>query len=165
MSLNEPLLMELDREGATTRRVLERIPGDKLSWRPHKTARSLGELGFHIATAQKTVTDALKKASHEAAPHGGTVPETTAGLVAVFDASLSSAKASLSAMSDADLTSPWSLTVGGQPKFTSPKIGVVRTIVLNHIYHHRGQLTVYLRELGVPVPSIYGPSGDENPFA
>ena len=164
MPLNEPLLTELDQEATTTRRVLERMPSEKLSWRPHATARSLGELGVHIATAQKFVTDALKKASHEAAPPGVPVPAKTEAIVELFDASLASAKASLAAMTDADLTSSWSLTVGGKPAFTAPKIGVVRTIVLNHIYHHRGQLSVYLRTLGVPVPSIYGPSGDENPF-
>lgn len=164
MSLNEPLLMELDQEGATTRRVLERMPSDKLSWRPHETARSLGELGVHIATAQKIVTDALNTNSHEAEPPGVPVPRKAEAIVALFDASLASAKASLAAMTDADLTSPWSLTIGGKPVFTAPKMGVVRAIVFNHIYHHRGQLGVYLRMLGVPVPSIYGPSGDENPF-
>jgi uncharacterized damage-inducible protein DinB len=165
MRMIDPMLMEFDQEAATTRRVLERIPSDQLGWKPHAKARSLGELAVHVATSQKNVTEALQKDTFEMAPHPPTVPGSAEDIVAMFDDCTSSAKAMLGGMSDADLTSSWSLTVGGVPKFTAPKAGVVRMIVLNHIYHHRGQLSVYLRQLGVALPSIYGPSADENPFA
>jgi uncharacterized damage-inducible protein DinB len=161
----DPMLMEFEQEAATTRRVLERIPSDQLGWKPHPKARSLGELAVHVATSQKNVTEALQKDTFEMARHEQAVPGTAEGIVAMFDDCTSSAKAMLGGMSDADLMSTWSLTAGGVPKFTAPKAGVVRMIVLNHIYHHRGQLSVYLRQLGVSLPSIYGPSADENPFA
>ncbi|MEO6326630.1 MAG: DinB family protein [Thermoanaerobaculia bacterium] len=165
MTLIQPLLMELDQEAATTRRVLERMPSDKLGWKPHARARSLGELGVHIATAQKNVSAALQSPTFEMVPHEDSVPAKTEEIVALFDESTKEAREMLSKMTDADLMSEWSLLVGGTPRFTAPKIGVIRGIVLNHVYHHRGQLSVYLRELGVQVPSIYGPSADENPFA
>jgi uncharacterized damage-inducible protein DinB len=98
-------------------------------------------------------------------PHEHEVPATTEEIVAMFDESLAAARETLSTMSDADLMSEWSLLIGGSPKLTAPKIGVVRSIVMNHTYHHRGQLSVYLRDVGAKVPAIYGPSADENPFA
>jgi len=164
MRIIDPLLVELEQEGATTRRVLERVPNDKLDWKPHGTSRSLGALAAHIGTALKAVSDAVQEKTHEARPTERPVPPDTLQILAQYDENLASAKAKLAKMSDADLMSPWSLTVGGAPKFTAPKIGIVRSIIMNHMIHHRGQLTVYLRQLGVPVPSVYGPSGDENPF-
>ncbi len=165
MRMIDPVLAEFDQEAATTRRVLERIPSDQLGWKPHTKARSLGELAVHIATSQKNVTHALQQESWEMSPHPTAVPASTEGIVAMFDENTASAKAMLDSMSDADLMSSWSLTAGGVPKFTAPKGGVLRMIVLNHIYHHRGQLSVYLRQLGIALPSIYGPTADENPFA
>ncbi|MEO8217602.1 MAG: DinB family protein [Acidobacteriota bacterium] len=164
MKLVEPLVMELEQEGEVTRRVLERVPEEKLSWRPHANSRNLGQLAVHIAGAQKTVTAALQKPTYEMSPEEPAIPSTTAEIVALFDTNLAETKALLSDMSDEDLMSEWSLTAGGNPVFTAPKVAVVRGVVLNHIVHHRGQLTVYLRQLDVKVPSIYGPSFDENPF-
>jgi uncharacterized damage-inducible protein DinB len=164
MTMIDPFLMELEQEGQTTRRVLERVPTDKLDWRPHPTARSLGELAMHVATSQRVVSEALQKPSYEGQQNNPVVPANAEDIVAQFDDCTSSAKKLLSAMSDQDLMSEWSLTAGGVSRFRAPKIGVIRGIVLNHTYHHRGQLSVYLRQLGLKVPSIYGPSGDENPF-
>ncbi len=165
MRMIDPMLMELEQEAATTRRVLERIPSDQLGWKPHPKARSLGELAVHVATSQKGVTQALQQSTYEMAMRESAVPATTEEIVAMFDESAASTRAMLDGMSDADLMSSWSLTREGVAKFTAPKAGVVRMIVLNHSYHHRGQLSVYLRQLGVALPSIYGPSADENPFA
>ncbi len=165
MPMIDTVLMELDNEGATTRKLLQRIPDDKLSWRPHAKARSLGELAVHIAQTQKYVSAMLQNPTYELSPAQENVPATSGEIVAMFDEGLQSAKATLGGMSDADLMSNWSLQREGETKFTAPKIGVVRMIVLNHVYHHRGQLSTYLRTLDVPLPSIYGPSADENPFA
>jgi len=164
MAIIETVLMELDNEGATTRRLLERIPGDKLAWRPHPKARSLGELAVHVAQTQKQVSSMLQNSSAEVKVQKENVPATSAEIVTMFDEGLQSAKATLGTMSDADLMSNWSLMNDGRAIFTAPKIGVIRMIVLNHVYHHRGQLSTYLRTLDVPLPSIYGPSADENPF-
>ncbi len=124
------LLAELTQEAATTRRVLERLPSDKLKWRPHPKSRTLGDAS----------------------------PTT------VLDESLASARAALAAMSDERLGEMWSMMAGGTVLVAMPRVALLRSIMLNHWYHHRGQLSVYLRELDVPVQSIYGPSADENPF-
>jgi uncharacterized damage-inducible protein DinB len=166
MKAIDPMLMELEQESGTTRRLLERVPTDKLGWRPHPTARSLGELANHIAAIQKTVSSALRTATYDLASGGdGAVPDSSASIVSAFDANVAEARRMLAAMSDDDLMSGWEGQVGGRTVFAAPKIGVVRSILLNHTYHHRGQLSMYLRLLGVAVPSIYGPSADENPFA
>src|SRR6266850_3152554 len=107
MTMIDPFLMELEQEGQTTRRVLERVPTDKLDWRPHPSARSLGELAMHVATSQRTVTEALQKASYEGQPNNPVVPPTAEDIVAQFDDCTSSAKKLLSAMSDQDLMSEW----------------------------------------------------------
>ena len=165
MPMIDTVLMELDNEGATTRRLLERVPNDKLAWKPHPKARSLGELAVHIAQTQKHVSDMLQSSAAEVNQTPESVPGDPSEIVRMFDDGLKSAKSTLGAMSDADLMSNWSLVRDGKPIFSAPKIGVIRMIVLNHVYHHRGQLSTYLRELGVSIPSIYGPSADENPFA
>jgi uncharacterized damage-inducible protein DinB len=165
MRVIDPILMELDQEGATTRRLLERIPNDKLEWRPHEKARTLGQLAAHIAGVQPGVASLLQNPTADVTKIPPDQAATSAeDVVSSFDTGLAAAKQTLGAMTDEDLMSNWSLVNDGKPIFTAPKIGVVRMIVLNHIYHHRGQLSTYLRALGVAVPSIYGPSADENPF-
>jgi uncharacterized damage-inducible protein DinB len=166
MRVIDPMLMELEQEGVTTRRLLERVPTEKLDWRPHEKARSLGELAVHIATVQPNVLGMLQGETAEMSTMPReSVPSGTGEIVAMFDNGLSTAKERLGGMSDGDMLSSWSLVRDGKPIFTMPKAGVVRMIVLNHIYHHRGQLSTYLRTLGVALPSIYGPTADENPFA
>jgi uncharacterized damage-inducible protein DinB len=164
MAFTEPLLMELDQEAAATRRLLERIPDEKLGWKPHPKARSLGQLAVHIAQTQKQVSTMLQSSASELSMAPENVPATGGEIVSMFDESLAATKTLLGGMSDTDLMSTWSLTREGKPIFSAPKIGVVRMIVLNHVYHHRGQLSTYLRALDVPVPSTYGPTADENPF-
>ncbi len=164
MRLAEPLLQELLREGATTRRLLERVPSDKLGYQPHEKSMTLGALAQHIALVPGFFAGEITK------PEGGppaerpAPPTSTEDLLAAHDKSQAAAKAVLETMDDATLLSGWKFVMGGKPIMEMPRLAVMRVVGMNHVYHHRGQLSVYLRMLGVPVPSIYGPSADENPF-
>lgn len=162
MSIVQPLIDELVHEGATTRRLLQRVPQDKFAWKPHEKAKSLGQLVTHIASVQGNLATMLQGSSAEAGSAGReVVPETTDDLVALFDSNLERAKTMLAKITDDDVRTAWSMTREGKTMITMPKIAVIRTIILNHIYHHRGQLSTYLRILDVPLPSIYGPTADE----
>jgi uncharacterized damage-inducible protein DinB len=164
MSITAAILKEFDSEGATTRRVLERVPTDKLSWKPHVKSMSLGELALHTATVPGHICSWVK--TDEFAFTGGRPPlaASTAEILAAHDASVQQAKEIVGGLGDAGLAANWKGIAGGKQIFEMPKAAVVRNIALNHWYHHRGQLSVYLRLLDVPVPSIYGPSADEQPF-
>ena len=166
MRLADSLLQELDMEAATTRRVLERVPEGHMTWRPAEKARTLGALALHIATTPGGVAS-LASTSPAQVPQFAEEPEatTTAQVLAALDQSVSQAKALVGAMDDDALMATWRLKAGERDILAMPRIALLRSIMLNHWYHHRGQLSVYLRQLGVPVPSIYGPSADENPFA
>jgi uncharacterized damage-inducible protein DinB len=167
MSMTDALLKEYEMEAATTRRVLERVPEDKLTWRPHPKSMSLGYLAMHIATAQGACAGWALSDSFDFGASGDRPgdPTTTAEILATHDKSVTKVKEILGNLGDEGLHQMWEARNGDQTLMKMPKAGLVRTIVLNHIYHHRGQLSVYLRLLDVPVPSIYGPSADENPFA
>ena len=165
MRLVDPLLMELDQEAQTTQRVLERVPDNKLTWRPHPKSYSLGQLALHIASVPGNVSAAAAQDTFEAPNFSQSEPKSCQEILDTFSKGLASAKDTLNKMDDARLVSLWSLTRNGKVLMTIPRIGFVRSILMNHNYHHRGQLSVYLRMLDVPVPSIYGPSADENPFA
>src|SRR5216684_1215181 len=161
----DPILMEFEQESATTRRLLDRLPAEKLDWRPHPKARTLGELANHIAAVQRRIPVAIQTSPYDLGSGGdSSVPASPAEIVAKFDANVAEANRLLSAMTDADLMSGWEGQVGGRTVFNAPKIGVLRGILLNHTYHHRGQLSTYLRQLDVTLPSVYGPTADENPF-
>jgi uncharacterized damage-inducible protein DinB len=161
MALIDGLLNELDEEAVTTRRVLERVPNDHLTWRPHEKARTLGELALHVAVVPGAVAELVASPSPAQAPQfKDPRPESAGDLVPALDESIAKAKRALAGMDDATVRAPWSLMLGDRELFSIARI----SIMLNHWYHHRGQLTVYLRTLGVPIPSIYGPSADENPF-
>ena len=164
MKLADTLLMELDQEAQTTKRVLDRIPEDKLSWKPHPRAFSLGQLALHIASVPASVTAAAVPDTMEAPNFSQPEPKSRQEVLNTFSKSLESARAALKKMDDARLNSTWSLTKNGKVLMSVPRIAFLRSILMNHNYHHRGQLSVYLRMLDVPVPSIYGPSADENPF-
>lgn len=166
MNIADSLIQELEMEAATTRRVLERIPDSRLSWKPAERSRSVGQLAWHIATNPGSVTGLVSE-NPATMPQFGPEPEpaSTAELLQTLDASVEKARTQLRGWNDAAITESWSLNAGGKPLMTMPRVAVLRMIMLNHWYHHRGQLSVYLREMGVPVPSIYGPSADENPFA
>lgn len=166
MAVAEMLLAELEQESDATRRVLERVPEAHLSWKPHPKSMSLGQLALHVATvpgnvaalaAQDTVPDLPVFTQPEAA--------TAAELVPALQASLKQARAHLGGLNDAEMGATWRLMSGGRDVLSMPRVAFVRAIMLNHWYHHRGQLLVYLRLLNVPVPSVYGPTADENPFA
>jgi uncharacterized damage-inducible protein DinB len=164
MAMIDGLLQELEQEAQTTRRVLSRVPGDQLAWKPHPKSMSLGQLALHVATLPGSVAEV---ATHSPFP----VPEfsqpsatSAAELVPALDQSVAKAKQLLGGMADADLGAIWRLVDGDREVMALPRGALLRAIMLNHWYHHRGQLSVYLRQLNVPVPSIYGPSADENPF-
>jgi uncharacterized damage-inducible protein DinB len=167
MALIDGMLRELEDEAVTTRRVLERVPDDRLEWRPHPKARTLGELALHVAIVPGGVAQLVASPSPGRAPRGGQDPSpaSSSELVPALDQSIATAKQVLGDLDDGALTATWRMTNGERELFATTRAAMLRSIMLNHWYHHRGQLTVYLRELDVPVPSIYGPSADENPFA
>ena len=166
MPLADMFITELEREAKTTRRVLERVPEDKLAWKPHTKSMSLRQLAQHVATIPGNISGMAKSDGYDVEKFSEQPAlENTAAIVAAFDASVAQAKTNLAATDDAAMMQNWSFNMGGKPIMTVPRIGVYRSILFNHLYHHRGQLSVYLRLLDVPVPSIYGPSADENPFA
>ena len=166
MGLADAFAQELDREAVTTRKVLERVPSDKLSWKPHPKSMSLGELAGHVATAPGFIANWAAKDIFDFSAGDRPAPfASTEAICAAHDAGLTQAKAVLSQLGDAGLMTEWEGQMNGATIFKMPKVGLFRNIVLNHWIHHRGQLSVYLRLLDVAVPSIYGPSADENPFA
>lgn len=164
MSIVQGLLQELETEGQTTRRVLERVPSDKLTWKPHEKSMSLGQLSLHVASLPGAIAEMAMLSSFEAPDFTQPSASSAAELVPTLAESLSKAKSVLGGLDDAALGAPWTLVRQGRELMSLPRGAILRSLMLNHWYHHRGQLTVYLRELQVPVPSIYGPSADENPF-
>jgi uncharacterized damage-inducible protein DinB len=165
MSMTAGLLAEFENEAKTTRRVLERVPNDKLTWRPHPKSMTIGHLALHLAGAPGIIADWAVQGVTEFTGQPGPDPATAAEVLAAHDKSVAIVKSSLEKLGDQGLQGMWEAKAGGKTLMTMPKIALVRALVLNHWYHHRGQLSVYLRLLDIPVPSIYGPSADENPFA
>jgi uncharacterized damage-inducible protein DinB len=163
----EPMLSELRQEAATTRCLLERIPVGKLPWKPHSKSMSLGQLALHVATIPAGICALARFDEFDAslANFEPAMPNSLDEILAALDGSISSAAAYLSALTPEEANSNWRLTLRGNELFTVPRAGMLRTLMLNHWYHHRGQLSVYLRMLDVPIPVIYGRSADENPFA
>lgn len=165
MALNQSMLPEFQIETATTRKFLERVPMEKADWRPHEKSMSMGDLARHIAhvasyvsaTIQTPELDVMSGDPSMAPPAANSAAE----LVAHFDRFVEEAMASLGGADDATLLAPWKLSAGGQEVFTMPRIAVLRSMVINHLVHHRAQLGIYLRMNDIPVPSAYGPSADE----
>ena len=158
---------EVDQEADATRRTLERVPGDKLNWRPHEKSRTLGELARHVATipgdmAQMFVKDTMDVS--EISPSSPTV-ESPDELVPLLEQSIATWKETLGGMDDEQAMAHWKMVAGDKTVMEAPRVGCYRMYGLNHWYHHRAQLGVYLRLLDVPVPAVYGPSADENPMA
>ena len=165
MPLVDALLPEFDHEMTTTRKVLERVPEDRFDWKPHAKSFSVGELATHVANLPTWGTETLTKSEIDLA--GGqrvAALASKAELIATFDKNVAATRAALTGKTDAELLAIWSLKRGGKTIFSMPKTAVLRSFVLSHVIHHRGQLSVYLRLLDVPVPSIYGPSADEPSF-
>ena len=165
MAIADAILMEMEQESKTTQRVLERIPEDKLSWKPHTKSYSLGQLGLQIARGQGVLADAVSKDTFEIGNMSQPQPQNKKEILDTFAQSTAHAKQTLAKLDDGQMMANWTATRNGKVLMSTPRIGFIRAVVLNHFYHHRGQLSVYLRLLDVPVPSIYGPSADENPFA
>ncbi len=165
MSLVAPILEELEREAVTTRRLLERVPDAQLGWKPHPKSMSLGTLALHMANIPGAIPR-LASAEEPVSPPGFTPPEptSTAQILEALDTSLAEARAILGTMDDEKAMGIWSMARDGKTIMSFPRIAVLRNILLNHWYHHRGQMTVYLRLLDVPLPSVYGPTADDNPF-
>jgi uncharacterized damage-inducible protein DinB len=164
MPLIDSLLPEFDREMGLTRRVLERVPDGQFDFRPHPTSVTLGRLAEHLTEMPLWSTTTMTHSALEAGeqrPADYRCPSTRGEVLAQFDSCLKTARAALVNKTDAELNAPWTLTNGGKEVFTAPKATVMRNFVLNHMIHHRAQMLVYFRMLGVPVPSVYGPSGDE----
>jgi uncharacterized damage-inducible protein DinB len=165
MTVVEMLLAEFDRETAVSRRLLERVPQDRTSWRPHARSWTLGELSVHLARLPTWVTLTLRGTELDLDPPDGPalprgVFESAAATIAAFDRSVSDARAALSSTIDAELDVPWTLRKAGETLFTMPRGAVLRTFAFNHAIHHRGQLSIYLRLCDVPLPPMYGPTAD-----
>jgi uncharacterized damage-inducible protein DinB len=165
MPIKDSFLPEYDHELGTTRRVLERVPEAEFGWKPHEKSMTLGQLAGHVATIPYYLTATMAAPFYDFAvpdPARGTdKPESREALLRDFDQKVKVARAALANASDAEMMAPWSLKNGEHTIFTLPRVAAIRSLVLNHLIHHRGQLSVYLRLKGVPVPSIYGPSADE----
>jgi uncharacterized damage-inducible protein DinB len=162
MALKDGLLAEFDHEIATTRRLLERLPDDKLAWKPHEKSMSLGGLATHLGNIPNWGTTILDAPSFDLAgsPTHLEPKTSTTAVLAFFDESTKRTRAAMD-KPDPDYLSMWALKRGGQEIFSIPRLSAFRTFVLYHLVHHRGQLSVYLRLNGIPVPAIYGPTADE----
>ena len=164
MTIAELLLPEVDQEMAATRRVLERVPDDKLGWKPHDKSWSMGDLASHIVNMIRWTDVTMNATEFDIADvppeQMNPVAASRTQLLEWFDANAAAARAALQ-KSDADYFVPWSLKHGGKALFTMPRYSCIRSYFLNHVVHHRAQLGVYLRLNDLPVPGLYGPSADE----
>jgi uncharacterized damage-inducible protein DinB len=166
VSLSQSLLPEFDHEMANTRKVLQRIPENRLDWKVHEKSNTMGWVGMHLAEIPSWAEMALNRDCVDVAPPGGEPhrsPSATSrqDILDRFDKNVAAARAAIAAASDEQLMKPWSLLKGGETIFTMPRVAVLRRMVLNHNIHHRAHLCVYLRLNDVPVPALYGPSADE----
>jgi uncharacterized damage-inducible protein DinB len=161
------LIAELDAETPATRRVLERIPADKFDWRPHPKSMSAGQLAHHVASIPGNVARIAQLDGMDVAtrPTDYASCESREALLATLDGSVAAARELLAGLDESRANAMWRLSFGDREIFTLPRLSVMRTMGFNHWYHHRGELVVYLRLLGVAVPIVYGRSADENPFA
>jgi uncharacterized damage-inducible protein DinB len=165
MAIKEALLPEFDHEMGATRRLLERVPEADLRWKPHERSYSMGQLAAHLAYLPTWVGPTCDAAVFDLATINDDIPakepSSKADVLAAFDANVTSARRTLAEQTDGSLTAMWTMERDGEEIFTMPRIAAVRSFVMNHVIHHRGQLTVYLRLRNVPLPSIYGPTADE----
>jgi uncharacterized damage-inducible protein DinB len=160
MSIGSSMVPEFDQEMTTTRRLLERVPSEKAEWKPHPKSFALGHLAQLVARMPGWITMTIARPDLDLAGGGGYSFQPTGELLAQFDKHVGETRTALSGVRDEAFAEPWSLRMGDRVLSTLPRGVVVRTHI-NHLVHHRGQLTVYLRLLDVPIPSIYGPTADE----
>ena len=170
MPIRDGILAEFDHEMETTRKTLERVPEGKPDWKPHEKSMTMGRLAGHVAELPTFAAMTIQQDSFNVRPAGGgparqpLIMISRKQLLEEFDKNVAAARAAISSASDESLAKTWTLFAGDKKVFSLPRLGVLRGFCLNHIIHHRAQLGVYLRLNDVPVPSIYGPSADENPF-
>ena len=160
MTISSTLLPEFEQEMVTTRKLLERVPTEKGQWKPHQKSFSLGHLAQLVAWMPGWIAQTIKERELNLKAQAGYSYEKTEDLVKMFDDNVRKAKEAIKSAKDSDYAVEWSLKFGDRTVFTQPRAQVVRTH-LNHLIHHRGQLTVYLRLVDVPLPPIYGPTADE----
>ena len=166
MPIVDALLPEYDHELATTRRLLERVPESELGWKPHEKSMTLGQLAGHVANLAWWLTMTMNQSFYDVSATADKEarldpPTSREELLKSFDDKVKTARASLAKASDAEMMAPWTLKAGDREIFTMPRVATVRTFVMNHLIHHRGQLSVYLRLKDVPLPPMYGPTADE----
>ena len=165
MPIVDALLPEYDHELATTRRLLERVPEAEFGWKPHEKSMTLGQLAGHVANIPFWLSATLNAPFYDVNAGDKEArldpPLSREVMLKEFDERVSKARASLAQTSDAEMMAPWALKSGGHEIFSMPRVGAIRSFVMNHLIHHRGQLSVYLRLKDVPLPSMYGPTADE----
>ena len=164
MNIGGVFLAELEREGKSTEQILQRVPNDKLDWRPHPKSMTLGELAWHIASIPRIAAGLVENGTFDFANAKPPVYAGASDFVGRLRDSIAEARRVVEPLDDEAIKGPFTMTRGDQVLQTMPKLAVIRAIMLNHSYHHRGQLTVYLRLLDVPLPAIYGTSADEKAF-
>jgi uncharacterized damage-inducible protein DinB len=166
ISPTELMLREFREEAAATKRILERVPADKLTWKPHDKSMSLGQLAYHIALIPKRISSLVQADQFDVstANFNPPPPASVEEVHAAFAESVRAGETYLTSLTEEAASANWSLMFGPKEIFTKPRVAVIRTMMMNHWYHHRGQLTVYLRLLDVALPVIYGRTADENPF-
>jgi uncharacterized damage-inducible protein DinB len=162
MNLIEPMIAELRQEAKTTKRMLERVPEEKLDWQPHEKSMTLGRLAIHIAVLPGLFIANLDGDELDRSGWNPPAADSVSNIVATFDKNISSAIEFLKTQSEEKLLGSWRYRNGEQVIFEMPRLAVIRFVCLNHLIHHRGQLSVYLRLLNVPLPSVYGPTADES---
>jgi uncharacterized damage-inducible protein DinB len=165
MSIAESLLPEFDREMGLTRQLLERVPNEKASWKPHPKSFSLGDLSRHIANLPTWAVSTMKQTEFDINPPGGpsfspVQFESMAATLKALDDNVRTTRGVIAGATDGEMMVMWTFKNGGKTVFSMPRVAVLRSFVMNHMIHHRGQLTVYLRELDVPLPQMYGPTAD-----
>ncbi|MHC4994387.1 MAG: DinB family protein [Planctomycetota bacterium] len=165
-TLMESICQEFEEEAEATRRVIEALPADQLDFKPHEKSMTAGKLAQHIVTVPAFMCDVMRAGEFKYDDMGDEPPalDSIDALLGALDAGLEAVRAAAADIDDVAAMAPWRLTKGGETLMEVPTLVVARSFMLNHLYHHRGQLTVYLRLMGVPVPSVYGPSADVNPF-
>ena len=165
MRIVDPLIAEFEQEAKTTRRVLERLPDAQWEWKPHEKSFTLGRLGHHVATIPGFFAEVAQVDAFDVANFKQVFSADCSEVLKRHDDGLASAKANLAKIDNERAMGMWSFQRAGVAMVTLPRIVMIRSLLLNHWIHHRGVLTVYLRLLNIPVPAIYGPSADDNPFA
>jgi uncharacterized damage-inducible protein DinB len=164
MAIKDAFIAELKHESGLTKKMLERVPLDKKDWKPHDKSMSLGRLATHIAQIPHWISDVIHIDDYDfsARPYISNTASSQEELIEIFQTTLDKAFNDLSGMTDEDMNKKWVVRMGEKIMYDTPKKVAIRGWALSHLIHHRGQLSVYLRLLNVPVPGVYGPSADES---